>query len=107
MGMPKPSPATRLPPNDANGGPTEFRAGTNGWVCLPDDPATPGTDPMCADSVWQAWLEAHESNDAAVRTPLSDREEYSKKEHSPVQVKELDKDEREKGTDHAGHYAGP
>jgi hypothetical protein len=44
---------------DATGGATELRAGTNGWLCLPDDPATPGTDPMCADPVWQAWLEAH------------------------------------------------
>lgn len=27
----------------------ELRKGTNGWTCMPDDPNTPGPDPMCAD----------------------------------------------------------
>ena len=26
-----------------------LRAGTNGWTCLPDFPATRGDDPMCVD----------------------------------------------------------
>lgn len=25
------------------------RQGSNGWTCMPDNPATPGPDPMCAD----------------------------------------------------------
>ena len=29
---------------------TLLRQGTNGWVCLSDDPATPGNDPACMDS---------------------------------------------------------
>jgi len=27
-----------------------LRAGTNGWTCMPDSPATPGPDPMCMDA---------------------------------------------------------
>jgi hypothetical protein len=37
-----------------------LRKGTNGWTCMPDDPATPGDDPMCADpNAWEwtgAWM---------------------------------------------------
>ncbi len=37
-----------------------LRKGTNEWTCLPDDPHTPGNDPMCLDKnavVWaQAWM---------------------------------------------------
>ena len=29
-----------------------LRQGTNGWVCLPNDPATPGNDPMCMDGTF-------------------------------------------------------
>ncbi len=34
------------------------RKGTNGWTCLPDSPATPGPDPMCADANAMAWIGA-------------------------------------------------
>ncbi|MFQ5690392.1 MAG: hypothetical protein ACE5HQ_08995 [Gemmatimonadota bacterium] len=37
---------------------TELRAGTNGWICLPDVPDTPGVDPMCLDGPWQTWVHA-------------------------------------------------
>jgi hypothetical protein len=30
----------------------ELRAGTNGWVCRPDDPTTPTNDPRCLDKNW-------------------------------------------------------
>jgi hypothetical protein len=30
----------------------ELRAGTNGWVCRPDDPTTPTNDPRCLDANW-------------------------------------------------------
>jgi hypothetical protein len=30
----------------------ELRAGTNGWVCRPDDPTTPTNDPRCLDENW-------------------------------------------------------
>jgi hypothetical protein len=31
----------------------ELRAGTNGWVCRPDDPTTPANDPRCLDENWR------------------------------------------------------
>lgn len=43
----------------ADGSMTELRAGTNGWLCMPDNPNTPGPDPMCADKVWQEWFGAY------------------------------------------------
>ena len=39
-------------PSKEGEGLTSLRDGTNGWTCLPDDPATPGNDPMCADSTF-------------------------------------------------------
>jgi hypothetical protein len=44
---------------DANGNMVELRPGTNGWLCMPDIATTPGTDPMCADGVWQQWFGAY------------------------------------------------
>ncbi len=38
--------------------PTQLRAGTNDWVCFPDQPPTPANDPICADKVWQTWAAA-------------------------------------------------
>ncbi len=35
---------------DDKGGMRVLRKGTNGWTCMPDDPNTPGPDPMCADA---------------------------------------------------------
>jgi hypothetical protein len=29
-----------------------LREGTNGWTCMPDNPKTPGTDPMCMNEPW-------------------------------------------------------
>ena len=45
-------------PSKAGGALVKLRAGTNGWVCLPDDPATQGNDPGCFDGVWQEWMKA-------------------------------------------------
>lgn len=36
-----------------------LRPGSNGWTCLPDNPATPGTDPMCLDRQWMNWMQAY------------------------------------------------
>jgi len=44
-----------------------LRRGTNGWTCMPDDPGTPGNDPMCVDRNGMAWAEAwmgHKAPDA-------------------------------------------
>ena len=38
--------------------PTVLRRGTNEWTCFPDDPTTPGNDPMCVDKIWREWVEA-------------------------------------------------
>jgi opacity protein-like surface antigen len=37
----------------------ELRKGTNGWTCVPDDPSTPGNDPMCLDPNAMEWLHAY------------------------------------------------
>jgi hypothetical protein len=44
---------------DAAGAMTELRAGTNGWMCMPDIGTTPGTDPICVDPTWQQWFGAY------------------------------------------------
>jgi hypothetical protein len=36
-----------------------LRAGTNGFTCMPDDPSSPGVDPMCADKAGMEWLDAY------------------------------------------------
>src|SRR5436309_14967082 len=41
-----------------------LRAGTNGWTCLPDFPATRGDDPMCVDDQWMSFINAMMSKTA-------------------------------------------
>lgn len=43
---------------DASGAIKTLRNGTNGWTCMPDNPQTPGTDPMCMDANAMKWAEA-------------------------------------------------
>jgi len=38
--------------------PPVLRKGANEWTCLPDDPSSPGNDPMCLDKMWTVWLHA-------------------------------------------------
>ena len=38
---------------------SQLRAGTNEWTCLPDLPATPGNDPICADKTAMIWFKAY------------------------------------------------
>jgi hypothetical protein len=42
----------------ADGKMNMLRQGTNGFTCMPDDPTSPGLDPMCVDGNAMAWLEA-------------------------------------------------
>ena len=42
----------------ADGKVATLRAGTNGWTCMPDNPATPGPDPMCMDKNAMEWANA-------------------------------------------------
>jgi hypothetical protein len=37
---------------------TVVREGNNGWTCFPDNPASPGNDPMCLDAAWMNWAHA-------------------------------------------------
>src|SRR4051812_32065512 len=43
---------------DASGAMKTIRQGSNGWTCIPDDPNTPGTDPMCMDGNAAKWVQA-------------------------------------------------
>jgi len=42
----------------ADGKMETLRAGTNGFTCMPDNPETPGPDPMCMDANAMAWTMA-------------------------------------------------
>src|SRR5437762_12262472 len=35
-----------------------LRKGTNSYTCMPDNPDTPGPDPMCADKNAMEWIDA-------------------------------------------------
>ncbi|MDE2620429.1 MAG: hypothetical protein KGL54_09735 [Sphingomonadales bacterium] len=37
---------------------TTLRQGSNGFTCMPDNPATPGPDPMCLDANAMTWAMA-------------------------------------------------
>ena len=51
---------------EAKGGMRTVRKGTNGFTCMPDNPETPGPDPMCWDKNAGDWIEAYlQSQDAA------------------------------------------
>src|ERR1700682_2103268 len=43
---------------EANGKMRTLREGTNGFTCMPDNPATPGPDPMCMDKNAMDWVGA-------------------------------------------------
>ena len=42
----------------ADGQMRTLRKGTNGFTCMPDNPATPGPDPMCMDKAAWEWAGA-------------------------------------------------
>ena len=42
----------------ADGAMTTLREGSNGWTCMPDNPVTPGPDPMCMDANAVQWAMA-------------------------------------------------
>lgn len=43
---------------EADGKMRVLRKGTNGFTCMPDNPATPGPDPMCMDKNAMEWVGA-------------------------------------------------
>jgi hypothetical protein len=42
----------------ADGSMKTLREGKNGWTCMPDNPTTPGPDPMCMDANAMQWAMA-------------------------------------------------
>jgi hypothetical protein len=44
---------------DADGKMRTLRKGTNNFTCMPDNPATPGPDPMCMDPAAMDWAHAY------------------------------------------------
>jgi hypothetical protein len=44
---------------EADGKMRTVRTGTNGFTCMPDNPATPGPDAMCWDKNAQGWMDAY------------------------------------------------
>jgi len=47
---------------DADGKMRTVRKGTNNFTCMPDNPATPGPDPMCMDPAAMDWVHAYVSH---------------------------------------------
>ena len=47
-----------------------LRQGEGAFTCVPDDPSTPGTDPMCLDRHAMEWFKALGAREAAGRTNL-------------------------------------
>src|SRR6202790_3231337 len=43
---------------EADGKMRTLRKGSNGFTCMPDNPATPGPDPMCMDKNAMEWVHA-------------------------------------------------
>jgi len=43
----------------ADGKMRTLRKGTNGFTCMPDNPDTPGPDPMCMDAAAMDWVHAY------------------------------------------------
>lgn len=43
---------------EADGSMRTLRTGSNGFTCMPDNPATPGPDPMCMDAAALEWAHA-------------------------------------------------
>jgi hypothetical protein len=44
---------------DPKGGMRTLRKGANGFTCMPDNPETPGPDPMCWDKNAGDWIDAY------------------------------------------------
>lgn len=42
----------------ADGKMMELRPGTNGFTCIPDNPGSPGKDPMCLDKQGMLWVQS-------------------------------------------------
>ena len=80
-----------------------LRQGSNGWVCLPDDPATSGNDPMCMDATFHDAVVAF----FAGRTPNVTRVGYAYMLTSDAEGSNTDPRARTPTPDNQWHHAGP
>jgi hypothetical protein len=48
---------------DSSGKMRTLREGTNGWTCVPNDPGTPGNDPICFDEQGMKWAQSWMNHD--------------------------------------------
>jgi hypothetical protein len=46
------------------------RIGSNGWMCLPDDPATAGTDSICMNESWRLFMDALKNKKKPTHTQM-------------------------------------
>ncbi|HSA86504.1 MAG TPA: hypothetical protein VLE46_10005 [Nitrospira sp.] len=46
------------------------RIGSNGWMCLPDDPGTAGTDSICMNESWRLFMDALKNKKKPTHTKM-------------------------------------
>jgi hypothetical protein len=80
-----------------------LRQGTNGWVCLPDDPGTPGNDPVCMDSTFYGAFAAY----FAGQTPKPTRVGYAYMLTSDAEGSNTDPTARSATSTNHWHHVGP
>ena len=80
-----------------------LREGTNEWVCLPDDPTTPGNDPVCMDETFHDALVAYFSGQA----PKITRVGYAYMLTSDAEGSNTDPMAQSATSTNQWHHAGP
>lgn len=59
--------STTMPPSEGGREAEVLREGSNGWVCMPDNPEVPGDSPACLDAAWRDFLDALTEGEDAPR----------------------------------------
>jgi hypothetical protein len=90
-------------PSKEGDGLTPLRDGTNGWTCLPDDPATPGNDPVCFDATFMDAVVAFFSG----QTPKPTRVGYAYMLTSDAEGSNTDPMAEHATATNQWHHAGP
>lgn len=90
-------------PAKEGGGMAVLRQGTNGWVCLPDDPTTPGNDPMCMDGAFHDAVAAYFAGQA----PKVTRVGYAYMLTSDAEGSNTDPTAQRATPTNQWHHAGP
>jgi len=90
-------------PTKEGGGLALLRQGTNEWVCLPDDPTTPGNDPLCMDQTFHDALVAYFSGG----TPKVTRVGYAYMLTSDAEGSNTDPMAQSAAPGNQWHHAGP